>query len=413
MEIRLEKEKQKIALVAILLAGSCILLYHYHQVLGVGTVFTHLFYIPIILAAFWWKRKGLIVAIFLAAALIVSHYFLRDHVVTANDFLRGFMFVGVGFVAALLTEKIAKEEEELRSTREKLTMLLESLPIVPYTCKADVDFKMTFIGPTVEEITGYKSELFLGEPGFWSERVHLDDRKKVLSELHRVLHESGSPQIEYRFQIADGSYIWVKDIRRFKKNTDGHISHIVGTWQDITAEKKLRRESEYRLQQIIQADKLASLGEMVAGVAHEINNPNSFITYNIPLLEETWELFEPILTNYAGKHPEWRNNNMSIDELCQDMNEIIQAIKTGSDRINKVVTNLKDFVRVDETTDPKPIRINEVIEKTLTIVGAQVRKSIAKVELKLASNLPEIQGNAQKTGAGDSKSGRKRPRSHH
>jgi CheY-like chemotaxis protein len=78
------------------------------------------------------------------------------------------------------------------------------------------------------------------------------------------------------------------------------------------------------------------------------------------------------------------------------MKESIQAIQTGSERINTVVANLKDFARLDESDLPTPVQVNEVIEKTLWIVGAQLRKSIATIDLNLADELPEIQGHFQK-----------------
>jgi len=101
-------QKEKIGLTAILLAGSCFLTYYFHEIHQTGTVFTHFFYVPIILAAFWWKRRGLAVAIFLAVFLIFSHYFLRGYVETANDYLRAIMFVVIGFVAATLSERLAR-----------------------------------------------------------------------------------------------------------------------------------------------------------------------------------------------------------------------------------------------------------------------------------------------------------------
>jgi PAS domain S-box-containing protein len=114
-----QKEKYKITLIAILLAGSCFLTYFFHTVLETGTVFTHFFYIPIILASLWWKRKGLAVAIFLAVILIVSHIFIRLGVENANDYLRALMFVVIALVVALLSERIAKSEEKLQESEEK------------------------------------------------------------------------------------------------------------------------------------------------------------------------------------------------------------------------------------------------------------------------------------------------------
>ena len=106
-----QKGKYKIMLMAMLLAGSCFLTYYFHEILEIGTFFTHLFYIPIILASLWWKRKGVVVAIFLAVFLSLSHHFFRDHVLTGNDYLRALMFVVISFVVAILSEMLAKSQE--------------------------------------------------------------------------------------------------------------------------------------------------------------------------------------------------------------------------------------------------------------------------------------------------------------
>ena len=112
MKIKSERQKAKITIIAILLAGSCFLTYYFHVVLQSGTVFTHFFYIPVILASLWWKRKGLAVAIFLAVFLIFSNHFLRDYVVTANDYLRALMFIAIGLVVTTLNERTARAQEK-------------------------------------------------------------------------------------------------------------------------------------------------------------------------------------------------------------------------------------------------------------------------------------------------------------
>ena len=163
---------------------------------------------------------------------------------------------------------------KFQATSEQLSVLLESLPIVPYTCRADGDFATTYVGNTVVEMTGYTPEQFLERFHFLAAHIHPDDRKKVFTELPE-LTKHGKWQYEYGFERRTAGTNGFETSDEWWWLPDGSISHIVGTWQDITEEKKLRQEAEYRLQQVIQADKLASLGEVVAGVAHEINNPTT------------------------------------------------------------------------------------------------------------------------------------------
>jgi len=100
----------KILIMTALLVICCALTYYFHAMLGIGTVFTHFFYVPIILAALWWGRKGLVVAVFLAVLLISSHLLIRGDVVTTNDYLRAIMFIAIAFVVATLREVIAKAQ---------------------------------------------------------------------------------------------------------------------------------------------------------------------------------------------------------------------------------------------------------------------------------------------------------------
>ncbi|NQU12897.1 MAG: PAS domain S-box protein [Desulfobacteraceae bacterium] len=284
-------------------------------------------------------------------------------------------------------------EDKLRKNRERFQALTESTS--DWIWEVDGDGIYTYASPKVRDLLGYEPEEIKGKTPFdlmppdEAKRIKLEfgaiiDSQKPFSKLENVnIHKDG------RLITLETSGVPIFDSNR-------RFCGYRGIDRDITEENKLRRESEYRLQQVIQADKLSSLGEVVAGVAHEINNPNSFITYNIPLLEETWQMFEPLVIDYASAHPERRMSGFSIEELCGDMQELIRDIKIGSDRINKIVSNLKDFARLDESTQVKPVQINEMIEKTMAIVGAQVRKSVGKLRINLAPNLPKIEGHSQK-----------------
>jgi len=117
-----QKGKYKLIAMAALL-GICCFLTYYFRVRGVYIVFTHFFYVPIILASLWWRRKGLAVAIFLALLLISSHFFIgmeAEHIndliqssIFINDLARSSMFVVIALVTAMLSERIAKMIDSL------------------------------------------------------------------------------------------------------------------------------------------------------------------------------------------------------------------------------------------------------------------------------------------------------------
>ncbi|HJH27306.1 MAG TPA: hypothetical protein C5S37_11205 [Methanophagales archaeon] len=108
-----QKGKYKIIVMATLLGICCLLTYYFHVVLVTGVVFTHFFYVPIILASLWWRRKGLAVAIFLAGLIIFSHFFVRPGLETINDLIRAPMFIIVALVLGFLSERIAKMVDSL------------------------------------------------------------------------------------------------------------------------------------------------------------------------------------------------------------------------------------------------------------------------------------------------------------
>ena len=300
-----------------------------------------------------------------------------------------------GIMMQRLAVQRQKAEKELMLSNVKLSMLLESLPIVPFACDPDEKNTITYVSQVIEKITGYPGSAFTEDTGFWISRIHPKNRD-YLTNLLDMFDSDGKLNCKYQFQCSDGSYRWFNDIRHIVHYPTEGISMIVGTWQDITKEEILQQESELRLRQLIQADKLASLGEVVAGIAHEINNPNSFISYNIPLLQETWRLCLPMIEEYLHHHPEWRFNGMTGHELFQDMDDILKDIDTGSQRINRVVSHLKEYTRIDDAHMGHKIQINEVVKKALNIVESQIRKSFVEYTVSLAPTLPMILGHFTK-----------------
>ena len=166
----MKKEKHRILLMAALLGICCFLTYYFHVVLGVGTAFTHFFYVPIVLASLWWRRKGLVVAMFLASLLIFSHFFIRLHVETVSDLIRAPMFIAVALVVSILSERIAKTEE-LENVVEKRTKdLAKERDYTRHLIESSPDFQMTLnkdgrimdVNKAFEHIVGKSREDLIG-----------------------------------------------------------------------------------------------------------------------------------------------------------------------------------------------------------------------------------------------------------
>jgi len=298
-----------------------------------------------------------------------------------------------GIVALRMRKGRQEALEALRRERDFISVLLDTIGALVVVL--DPKGRIVLFNQACEQTTGYTFGEVASRP-FWEIFLVPEEVPAVKEVFHRLFASSQASRFENFWLTKDGQRRWIAWSNTTLKDESGQVSHIISTGIDLTEERRLRQESAQRLAQVIQQDKLASLGEMVAGVAHEINNPNSFITYNIPLLEETWQILEPILSTYAGAHPRWRKAGLSLNEMCQDMRDIIAAIKTGSGRINRVVTNLKDFARLDQSSYTSPVNVNDVIEQTLTIVGGQVRRTNARLELELEEGLPAIQGHFHK-----------------
>jgi PAS domain S-box-containing protein len=300
--------------------------------------------------------------------------------------------IAVGAVYRDITDR-KRAEDDLRAAEQLFMEFAENAGAIFWISTPDFG-KILYINAAYEQILQRSRESIMEDAWSWLESVHPEDRPQV-SEAMSSSSERGWT-LEFRIIRPDESVRWMRNWAFPLRGTNGTILRMGGIAEDITEEKRTQQEAEYRRQQFIHADKLSALGEVVAGVAHEINNPNSFITYNIPLLDQTWKILEPIVLGHALAHPEWSGSELSLDELCQDMRGIIQDIQGGSDRINRIVKNLKDFARMEESGHARPVQVNEVVEKTMTIVGAQLRKHAVKIAIELAEDLPEIKGHFNK-----------------
>ncbi|NES65934.1 MAG: PAS domain S-box protein, partial [Okeania sp. SIO2D1] len=162
-----------------------------------------------------------------------------------------------------------------------------------------------------------------------------------------------------------------------------------------TTLKKLKRTQA----QMIQNEKMSSLGQLVAGVAHEINNPVSFIYGNLShakkYTQDLFNLIELYQTHYPNPHPEIQEEieAIELEFLQEDLPKLLNSMKVGANRIENIVKSLRNFSRLDESGHKKA-NLHEGIDSTLTILDNRInrRNNFPAIEIvKNYGNLPPVE----------------------
>jgi C4-dicarboxylate-specific signal transduction histidine kinase len=167
------------------------------------------------------------------------------------------------------------------------------------------------------------------------------------------------------------------------KGKDGRQEDVLLRINDVTEQRLFEK-------QLMQSEKMASLGVMVSSIAHEINNPNNFISFNIPILRDYIKELMPIVDDFAKKHPDLEIGNMPYIEFRKDISNLLDNIKHGSDRISDFVSNLKEFSQVKERIEKDWIDLNSVIEKVLSMCHVQLKKNVKTFIYNALKNPPPI-----------------------
>jgi signal transduction histidine kinase len=150
--------------------------------------------------------------------------------------------------------------------------------------------------------------------------------------------------------------------------------------------------------QLIQTEKMSSLGQMVAGIAHEINNPVNFIYANIEHASNYIECIIELLKLYQQEYPQattkiekYKKDN-EFDFIIEDLPKIFDSMMVGSERIRKIVLGLRNFSRLDESA-MKPVDIHEGLDSTLMILQPRFHEKLgySNVVMKHYGDLPLVQ----------------------
>jgi len=160
---------------------------------------------------------------------------------------------------------------------------------------------------------------------------------------------------------------------------------------DITDQIKMSEMEKELQQKLIHANKMTSLGTLVSGVAHEINNPNNFIMFNSSLLQDFFNDVFDNLEKYTDQIGE-----MSLSEFREDTEKLIAGISNGSERIKNIVHDLKGFAKQDKIDLFEMISVENSLNTALRILNHQISKATENFVVDISTPLPKILGNTQK-----------------
>jgi two-component system, NtrC family, sensor kinase len=321
----------------------------------------------------------------------------RPEVQPTGKILWDGLLIDISNRKTVFLEKQATPENTFSLQSEAMfRSLVENANDVIYTLSLDGIF--TYISPSFTEMFGYEISEFLNKS--FVSIIRADDVPACETFLQRIA-EIGKKQagLEVRVKCHDGSECWIISNTSPVKNSDGKVVGFQGIMRDITVrkttEEALQRsqtqlkqqacelaqtlqESQRIQSQLIQSEKMSSIGQLVAGVAHEINNPVNFIYGNLAHANNYTHDLLNFLKLYQKYYPnpaleiQDEAEAIDLDFLLEDLPHLLSSMKVGADRIRKIVASLRTFSRFDEA-DLKVTDIHEGIDSTLMILDYRLK----------------------------------------
>jgi two-component system NtrC family sensor kinase len=318
-----------------------------------------------------------------------------------------------------LDEQRRQMEQTLREAEAVYHSLVETLPQNIF--RKDLEGRVTFGNSNYCKVLGMPLEQLLGKTDFDLFPHHLAKRYR---EDDRQVLESGKvfDTVEEHVTPA-GKRLYVQVMKTPVYGPEGRVVGVQGIFWDVTERKLAEQELEHKntlleesvasereaMEQLkktqshlVQSEKLASLGQMVAGVAHEINNPLAFVINNTAVLQRDLRGVTELLKMYRQgddclkeRCPELMGQITELSEqvdlnyTLSNVQEMLNRSREGLKRIQQIVRDLRDFARLDES-DLHEVDLNAGIQSTVNIILGHAKKKQVKIDTELDKALPPV-----------------------
>jgi len=294
---------------------------------------------------------------------------------------------------AITRTRQQEAEADLRQSEDKFINLTASAQDA--IAMMDHHGNISYWNEAAAEIFGFSAAEALGKP------IH--------TLISPRLSESGQRGAMDEKPVSDGPIReTIELITRRKDGTELPIelslseARIKDKWnsiwiiRDITERRRSEDETRLQQQQLVQADKMISLGVLISGVAHEINNPNSIAMLNTSMLFKAWESAKPILDEYYREHGDFLIAGLQYSEMCEQIPRLFLELEESARRIKNIVHDLKDYARQDTTRHMEPVDLNEIAQAAVRLNHNKIKNATHNFSTDLTPNLPPIRGNRQR-----------------
>lgn len=259
---------------------------------------------------------------------------------------------------------------ELEETLWRLNHTFEMSPgVIFIRVGAGTEFTTTLVSPGVQELLGVSAEEFVHKNFY--DFVFPDDVEDVKAK-HRELDSRGEIITEYRI-LTEDTPVWIREHTRIVEGPTGEAKYAIGIFTDVSVERAQAEENEALKAQLVHGERIKSLGEMSASIAHEINNPLSVISLNAQNLTEIVETLS-------------EESEINADTL-DDLRDISETMLKHTTRISEIIKNMRAFARSDDTEPTDTVNLLNTVNETLNLCATQIRKHGIEIFVNIPVNL--------------------------
>ena len=276
------------------------------------------------------------------------------------------------------TAEVRDTREALAITQQRIGRIASNIPgvLLQFERRGDAHFVFTFMADSAEETFGIKPHEVLADSRAFTDRVHPEDREDLRESLARSAETLSLWTWEGRIMLPSGEVRWFQAQSRPVRTDEATV-----VWDGVMLDMSERKDLQARL---MLSDRMASIGTLAAGVAHEINNPLTYVLANLHILGKR-----------AEKAMRADHDDSARDQLCsQDTLQLLRETADGARRVRDIARDLKTFSRSSD--EVQPVDVRQVLDSSVRMAINEIRHR-ARLE-RTYLDVPLVLANSSRLG---------------